>query len=33
MEELPDQCETLWFLCDRPDVVIDGSGHPTPARS
>ena len=23
IEELPDQWETLWFVADRPDVVID----------
>ena len=23
IEELPDQWETLWFVADRPDIVID----------
>ena len=23
IEELPDQWETLWFVADRPDIIID----------
>lgn len=30
IDELPDQWETLWFVADRPDVVIDLGRTPEP---
>lgn len=30
IEELPDQWETLWFVADRPDVVIQLDDVPEP---
>src|SRR3712207_4245722 len=30
IEELPDQWETLWFVADRPDVVIQLDEVPEP---
>lgn len=32
IEELPDQWETLWFVADRPDVVIDLGRTPEPGE-
>ena len=32
IEELPDQWETLWFVADRPDVVIDLGRTPDPGE-
>lgn len=32
IEELPDQWETLWFVADRPDVVIDLGRTPKPGE-
>jgi hypothetical protein len=28
IEELPEQWETLWFVADRPDIVVDLGGAP-----
>jgi hypothetical protein len=33
IEELPDQWETLWFLSDRPDLLIDLGRTPEPGES
>ncbi len=32
IEELPDQWETLWFVADRPDVVIQLDRVPEPGE-
>ena len=32
VEELPDQWETLWFVADRPDVLIDLGRAPEPGE-
>lgn len=32
IDELPDQWETLWFVADRPDVVIDLGRTPEPGE-
>ena len=32
IEELPEQWDTLWFLQDRPDVVISLDGAPAPGE-
>ncbi|GAA2026282.1 hypothetical protein GCM10009819_06780 [Agromyces tropicus] len=33
IEELPEQWETLWFVADRPDVVIDLGRTPEPGET
>ncbi len=33
IEELPDQWDTLWFVADRPDVVIQLDEVPEPGAS
>lgn len=33
VEELPEQWETLWFLSDRPDVVVRLAGKPAAGES
>lgn len=32
IEELPEQSETLWFVADRPDVLIDLGRAPEPGE-
>ncbi|WP_243075322.1 DUF6379 domain-containing protein [Microbacterium sp. SS28] len=32
VEELPEQSDTLWFVADRPDVVIDLGRSPEPGE-
>jgi hypothetical protein len=32
IDELPEQSETLWFVADRPEVVIDLSRAPDPGE-
>ncbi|WP_345800750.1 DUF6379 domain-containing protein [Microbacterium sp. AZCO] len=32
IEELPEQWETLWFVADRPDVLIDLGRAPEPGE-
>jgi hypothetical protein len=32
IEELPDQWDTLWFVADRPDVLIDLGRAPEPGE-
>ncbi|TDN91281.1 DUF6379 domain-containing protein [Microbacterium sp. BK668] len=32
IEELPEQSETLWFVADKPDVVIDLGRTPEPGE-
>ena len=33
IEELPEQWDTLWFVADRPDVLIDLGRTPSRTRS
>jgi len=32
IEELPEQWETLWFVADRPDIVVDLGRAPEPSE-